>query len=69
MERDILKKSDGHLQQPPEVRYELMQKHRSEFPVEKMAKTLKVSRSGFYAWQRRGQSRRGRAFTGAWIET
>jgi transposase InsO family protein len=42
-----------------------MQEHRLEFPVEKMAKVLKVSRSGFYAWHRRGQSQSQRQWQDA----
>ena len=35
-----------------------MQQYRREFPVRKMAEVLDVSRSGFYAWLKRPQSRR-----------
>lgn len=35
-----------------------MQQHRREFPVQKMAEVLDVSRSGFYAWFKRPESRR-----------
>jgi transposase InsO family protein len=37
-----------------------MKDHRSEFPVERMAKVLEVSKSGFYAWLARPESRRKR---------
>jgi len=35
-----------------------MKYHRREFPVEKMCKVLKVSRSGYYEWQKHVPSRR-----------
>lgn len=35
-----------------------MKDHRREFPVEKMCKVLKVSRSGYYEWQKHVPSRR-----------
>ena len=38
--------------------YQFMRKHRFIFPVERMAKVLKVSRSGYYAWVKRPRSSR-----------
>lgn len=37
-----------------------MEKHLSEFQVAKMAEILKVSRSGYYAWLQRAESKRTR---------
>ena len=42
------------------MRYEFMKKHFKEFDVEKMAKVLKVSRSGYYAFIRRPESIRSK---------
>lgn len=40
------------------MKYEFMKKHCSTFQVEKMAKVLKVSRSSYYSWKKRGKSKR-----------
>jgi putative transposase len=40
------------------VRYRFISEHRTRWSVEEMCRILKVSRSGFYAWQRRGPSAR-----------
>jgi putative transposase len=37
-----------------------MERYRTEFPVQKMAEVLDVSRSGFYAWLKRPESERQR---------
>ena len=50
-ERDILRKSHGHLHSTPEIAYEFIHEHRFEFRVEKMYHVLGVSRSGYYAWR------------------
>ncbi|WP_269078036.1 IS3 family transposase [Alicyclobacillus acidoterrestris] len=55
-----LKKSDAHLHQRPEVRYQFIHRYRSKFPVQKMCKILGVSRSGYYAWLRRPESERSK---------
>ena len=49
-ERDILKKSGGHLLKGTESRFMFIKEHRKEFSVEKMAKVLDVSKSGYYVW-------------------
>lgn len=48
MERDILKKSAKHLLQERSVRYEFIHKYMDIFPIEKMCKILKVSRSSYF---------------------
>ena len=40
------------------MKYEFMFLHRSRFRLQKMCKALKLSRSGYYAWRRRGSSQR-----------
>jgi transposase InsO family protein len=42
------------------VKYAVMAAHRTEFPLRLMCGVLQVSRSGFYAWLRRGRSARAR---------
>lgn len=44
-----------------EASYQFMENHRSTWSIEKMAKTLEVSRSGYYAWRKRGRSVRERS--------
>jgi putative transposase len=39
------------------MKFEFMEEHRLLFPVQKMAKVLCVSKSGFYAWIKRPESR------------
>lgn len=40
------------------MKYEFVEENRSAFGVEKMCKTFKISRSGYYAWRRCPVSRR-----------
>lgn len=43
------------------MKYGFVQAHRGEFRVARMCAALVISRSGFYAWQRRPESRRAHA--------
>ena len=45
MERDIFKKSHGHLQQSTEMKFKFIEKNRSLFPVKKMCLVLEISRA------------------------
>ncbi len=43
------------------MKYQFIEGHRSAYGVEEMCQSLAVSVSGYYAWRRRGKSRRKRA--------
>ena len=42
------------------MKYRFVLKHRNEFSVSRMCRVLDVSKSGFFAWLKRGESRRKR---------
>ena len=42
------------------MKYQFIKRHQLEFSVQRMCRVLELSISGFYAWLRRGQSRRKR---------
>ncbi len=58
MERDILKKDHGHLQQSTEMKYKFIEVNRSEFTVKQMCKVMDVSKNGYYRWLRKPISQR-----------
>lgn len=58
MERDILKGEDL-FRQGFEMRYAFIQMHKKTWPITVQCETLKVSRSGYYAWIKRPESARG----------
>ena len=51
-ERDILRKAVAIFSETPQTNYQLMAGLTGSYGVEKMARVLKVSRSGYYAWVR-----------------
>jgi|GEM_PF-4631448 len=60
-ECDVLNKSGDHLSASRDDRFRFMKKNRDEFHIERMVAVLEVSRSGYYAWHRRGEhSKRSR---------
>ena len=60
MEREIFKKSGGLLRQGKRMRYEFVKAEKAIYPVSVLCHVLRVSRSGFYAWVQRGESKRSR---------
>lgn len=56
---DILKKSRRHLlrEGQPEMTLRFIDAHRTRWSVERMARVLEVSTSGYYAWKHRKPSR------------
>jgi transposase InsO family protein len=42
------------------MKYEFMKKHYPQFEIKKMAEALQVARSGYYAWEKRKDSRKRR---------
>jgi putative transposase len=43
------------------MKYEFIQAHEQQFSIQRMCQVLGIQRSGYYAWQRRPQSRRAQA--------
>ena len=58
MERDILKKSHRVPCEDAAAWYALMRTLRAHYPLSLLCRVLKVSRSGYYAWQHRRPSKR-----------
>ena len=59
-ERDILKKSDGLLREAEPGRFRVIAVEKARHTVIILCRCLAVTRSGFYAWQRRPESARSR---------
>lgn len=57
MERDILK-SDGPLREGERVRFLFIRTEKANDPLTVLCRVLKVSRSGYYAFEKRGPSAR-----------
>ncbi len=57
-EREILKKSVGHLFQPSPMKHRFMERASTGFEVMKMCRVLGISRRSYYHYLRRGLSRR-----------
>src|SRR5699024_5410371 len=53
----ILKKAMDIFAKKPEVIYDFIEKHRHEFRVAKMCQVLGVSKSGYYEWKDRPESK------------
>lgn len=50
--------SSWHLLQERQVRFDFIKEHKEEFPVEKMCKVFKVSKSAYYKWLHKLPSKR-----------
>ena len=59
-EREILKKSDGLLREAEPVRFRFIVAEKAEHSITILCRCLRVTRSGFYAWQRRPESTHAR---------
>jgi putative transposase len=57
-ERDILKESNGVLREAEPMRFAFIAAKRAEHRVTTLCRSMRVTRSGFYAWLRRGLSAR-----------
>jgi transposase InsO family protein len=60
LEREILKKADGLLRETQQMKFRFIAAEKARYPVRVLWHCLRVSRSGFYAWARRGPSERVR---------
>jgi transposase-like protein len=57
-EREMLKKGNGLLREAPAMRFAFIAAEKAEHSVTILCRCLRVTRSGFYAWARRGPSAR-----------
>jgi putative transposase len=49
----IARKSGVLLRSPESMRFAFIDAQKSEFPIQRLCRVLKVSRSGYYAWAKR----------------
>ncbi|WP_250658436.1 IS3 family transposase [Alkalimarinus coralli] len=59
-ERDILKKANGVLRKRVRVRYTFIRTNQNDFPLSLLCKTMKVNRSGYYAWLKQPLSKKAK---------
>jgi hypothetical protein len=62
-----IKKVDKHLFRERQEIYQLINNHRVEYPVEKMCKVFKISKSSYYGWLSGGNCNRWAKNENLWV--